>query len=275
MEDKTAPSTMISKIARVIDGQHRIAGLAAFKGESFDLSVTIFIEADISDQAQIFATVNLEQTKVNKSLVYDLFELAHSRSPQKTCHNIAVALDRDLKSPFYRRIRRLGMATEGRYFEPITQATFVEMLVAYISADPKADRDAILRGRNLSRLNADELVKFPFRNLFLDQKDIEIGTIVTNFFGAVRHKWPEAWDFKGRGGILDRTNGFRALMRFLRYAYLFVSAPGEVPSSDKFFQSCFQQIEAVDADFTLDNFPPGSAGEARLLRVLRRQETLL
>ena len=83
------PSTMISKIARVIDGQHRIAGLEKFVGESFDLSVTIFIGADISDQAQIFATVNLEQTKVNKSLVYDLFELAHSRSPQKTCHNIA------------------------------------------------------------------------------------------------------------------------------------------------------------------------------------------
>jgi DGQHR domain-containing protein len=107
-EDEATPSTNISQIARVIDGQHRIAGLLNFDGPMFELSVTIFIGADISDQAQIFATVNLEQTKVNKSLVYDLFELAHSRSPQKTCHNIAIALDRDDTSAFYKRIKRLA-----------------------------------------------------------------------------------------------------------------------------------------------------------------------
>jgi DGQHR domain-containing protein len=90
---ETVPSIALRMLARVLDGQHRIAGLSGFKGDQFDLSVTIFVGADIADQAHIFATVNLEQTKVNKSLVYDLYELSRSRSPQKTCHNIAVALD--------------------------------------------------------------------------------------------------------------------------------------------------------------------------------------
>lgn len=66
------PSIAISQIARVLDGQHRIAGLAKFKGVAFGLPVTIFIGSDIADQAYIFSTVNLEQTKVSRSLVYDL-----------------------------------------------------------------------------------------------------------------------------------------------------------------------------------------------------------
>jgi DGQHR domain-containing protein len=120
------PSTAIGDVARVLDGQHRIAGLERYRGEAFDVIVTIFVGADISDQAYIFATVNLEQRKVNRSLAYDLFALAKSRSPQKTCHNIAVAFDQDPDGPFHRRIKRLGIATPGRDFETITQATFVD-----------------------------------------------------------------------------------------------------------------------------------------------------
>ncbi len=108
-------------IAKVIDGQHRMEGLRAFVGEEFQVNVSIFIDADIADQAYIFSTVNLTQTKVNRSLAYDLFDLAKSKSPQKTCHNIAVALDENEKSPFYQRIKKTGVSTEGRFSETITQ----------------------------------------------------------------------------------------------------------------------------------------------------------
>ena len=60
---------------------------------NFDILVSLFVGSDIADQAHVFATVNLEQTKVGKSLAIDLFELARTRSPIKTCHNVAVALD--------------------------------------------------------------------------------------------------------------------------------------------------------------------------------------
>ena len=56
--DETTPSIAISEVARVLDGQHRIAGLENFKGNTFGLSVTIFIGSDIADQAYIFSTVN-------------------------------------------------------------------------------------------------------------------------------------------------------------------------------------------------------------------------
>ena len=269
-----APSIAIGRLARVLDGQHRIAGLRAFEGETFDVPVTIFVGADISDQAHIFATVNLEQTKVHKSLVYDLFSLARTRSPQKTCHNIAVALDRDKNSALHRRIKRLGFATEGRIFEPITQATFVESLMPYMSADPKKDRDLLLREKALQKLYGDDLYKMPFRNLFIDDKDLLITEIVANYFDAVRARWPDAWEETGRGRMLNRTNGFRALMRFLRNAYLDIAAPGQVPSAKKFLNDVFARMDLRDDDFTIDNFVPGSSGEGRLYRVLRGQEIL-
>jgi DGQHR domain-containing protein len=105
---------LYAQIARVLDGQHRIAGLEQYNGESFDVNVSIFVDIELEDQAYIFSVVNLAQTKVNKSLAYDLFELANSRSPQKTCHNIAVALDRHKDSALYHRIKRLGAGDSGR-----------------------------------------------------------------------------------------------------------------------------------------------------------------
>jgi DGQHR domain-containing protein len=267
--DDSEPTIAIRQLGRVIDGQHRIAGLEAFSGQKFDVSVTIFIEADIADQAHIFSTVNLEQTKVNKNLVYDLYELARSRSPQKTCHMIAVNLDRDDESPLYGRIKRLGFATEGADFEPISQATFVEGLMAHITRDPKLDRDKLLRGEKLEKAGGDELFQLVLRNLFVDGKDVEIMALVYNYFSAVKQRWPSAWDERGRGYMLNRTNGVRALLRFFRFAYTHVAHPGDPVSQQKFYERVFQPMTLKDGDFTTENFPPGTSGEAKLLQVLR------
>lgn len=272
--EETSPSIAIRQIGRVIDGQHRIAGLEAFAGEKFDVAVTVFVEADIADQGHIFSTVNLEQTKVHKNLVYDLYELARSRSPQKTCHLVAVTLDKDDQSPLHQRIKRLGFATEGRIFEPVGQATFVEGLMAHITNDSKADRDALLRGNPLSKLGGDDVFKLPLRNMFIEGRDLDIIQVVDNFFQAVRDRWPQAWDARGRGFVLNRANGVKALLRFFRYAYLKVGMPGDVPSREKFLANVFTPIAIQDKDFTIENFVPGSSGEARMVNVFRGKEVL-
>ncbi|SDR04821.1 DGQHR domain-containing protein [Rhizobiales bacterium GAS113] len=273
-QGEEAPSTAIRRVARVLDGQHRLAGLEKFSGQDFDLSTTIFIGADIADQAHIFATVNIEQTKVNKSLVYDLYELSRSRSPQKTCHNIVVALDRDPLSPFHKRIKRLGLATDGRVFEPVTQSLLVEGLIGYISAEPRLDRDRLLRGRPLERANGDELFKRPLRNIFVDGDDLRIIQIVYNYFVAIKERWPKAWDERGRGFMLNRTNGVKALLRFFRFAYAKVAAPGDAVPADRFLERVFRPIKLDEAAFTVENFLPGTGGEARLYRILRGKEEL-
>ena len=257
-------------IARVLDGQHRIAGLYNFDGPDFDVAVSLFVGADIADQAQIFSTVNLEQTKVNKSLAYDLFALAKSRSPQKTCHNVAVALDKDPQSPFYRSIKRLGVATEGRVGETITQANFVESLMGYISRTPKKDRDILLRGGKLPLENSDVLEVIPLRNLFISEKDMQIADLIWAYFDAIRKRWPEAWSFRGQGLMLNKTNGFRAAMRVFGPAYLHLAAPGDPVHSDAFFE-LFERSTLNDRDFSIERFVPGTGGEAELRRTWMAQ----
>jgi DGQHR domain-containing protein len=121
-------SVDFSKIARIIDGQHRVDGLANYRGDQFEVNVSIFVGTDISTQANIFSTVNLAQTKVNRSLVYDLLDYESKRSPQKTAHHITVALDKFPNGPFFHRIKRLGTGTAGRENETLTQAAVVEAL---------------------------------------------------------------------------------------------------------------------------------------------------
>lgn len=266
-EDK--PSIAIANLARVLDGQHRIAGLFEFKGETFELAVTIFVGSDAADQAYIFSTVNLEQTKVNKSLAYDLYELARTRSPQKTAHNVAVALDRNKESPFYQRIKRLGFATTDRKFETLTQATFVESLLGMISEDPKLDRDKLLRGIALDKASVDKQPKLIFRNLFIDNDDVKIATTLDNYFQAVRSRWPEAWAFQGQGWVLNKTNGFKALMRLLPRSFLHVQSPGNVASVAK-FEELFRRVKVDDDYFTVERFKPGTSGETELFGFFRK-----
>lgn len=262
------PSVAFRNLCRVLDGQHRIAGLESFTGINFEMPVSLFVGSDISDQAYVFATVNLEQNKVNKSLAYDLYELAKSRSPVKTCHNIAVQLDREKNSPFFHRIKRLGVTTEGRnsFEETIAQATFVEALVPYISNEPKLDRDLLLRGAKLSKPDVKEEARLCLRNLFIQEEDVKIGKIVEQYFIAVSSRWPKAWNSGGKGFILNRTNGFRALMKVFGKAYNFVANPGDYVPAAK-YGTLFDLVKVKDDYFNVNNFKPGSSGEADLRRL--------
>nr|WP_238486859.1 DGQHR domain-containing protein [Cupriavidus pauculus] len=270
--DKDDPERSVNRIeiAKVLDGQHRIEGLRGYTGSRFEVNVSIFIDMDIENQAYVFSTVNLAQTKVNKSLVYDLYEYSRARSPQKTCHNIAVALDKLESSAFHERIKRLGSATRGRTSETLTQATFVEALLPYFTTNKIADRDLYLRGKRPKAITSDESRKLIFRNMFIDERDMDIADIIHNFFGAVRDRWPQAWNHGGDGQMLNKTNGFRALVRVLRDAYLHLVAPGEVVSQGA-FMTLLRKSTLDDGDFTTDRFLPGTSGETSLYLTLCQQ----
>jgi len=265
-----------TQIARVLDGQHRIEGLFHLEPghPPFEINVSIFIEMDIESQAYIFSVVNLAQTKVSKSLVYDLFEYSRSRSPQKTAHTIAVALDRAEASPLHKRIKRLGVATQGRFTETLTQATFVEALLPYITPDATKDRDIYLRGSKPIKASADELRRFIFRNMFLEERDLEIADNLFNYFSAVRSRWPSAWNGSGDGAVLNKTNGFRALMRLFRRVYLHLASPGEIVEADS-FAKMLAMSKLKDGDFTTDRYKPGTSGETLLFNELADQMQLL
>ncbi len=261
------------RVAKIIDGQHRIAGLEGFQGR-FDMNVTIFLDMDLEDQAMTFATINIEQTKVNRSLVFDLYEYQKAPSPQKTCHNIARLLNSEADSPLQGRIKILGLST-GEPFEFITQATFVGKLLDYISVNPMKDRDLIKRNGKRSAASAalpkDE-TKLIFRELFRSDQDEKIARIVWNYFTAVARRWPTAWHSNERGDMLNRSQGFSALMRFLGPVYRAYGEKDRLSISS--VSTVLSEIAFTDSHFRTENYAPGTSGESALFRDLRAQSGL-
>ncbi len=260
-------------VAKVLDGQHRIAGLRHFKnsGDKFQVIVSIYIDMDIEDQAIVFATINKEQKNVSNSLVQDLFAFAKSRSPQKTAHNIARALSQKEESPFYRKIKILGSANR-KETETITQDTFAKNIIKYISSDPQTDRDFYKRnkgksGKHLPLLvKEQEMKKLFLRNIFIqDEDDIKIAQLLYNYFYIVDEKWPNAWRNLQPNIILNRTTGFVALMRFFKDAYLSFNRIGEVITKDE-FRTIFANIQLEEEDFNKERYVPGSSGIGELYR---------
>lgn len=252
-------------VAKIIDGQHRIAGLKSYRGPVFEVNCTIFLDMDVEDQANVFATINITQTKVSKSLVYDLYEYAKSRSPQKTSHNIARLLNRESSSPFAGRIKALGVATKGVKDQTLTQAAFVERLLPLISREPMKDRDDLKRGKAIAQAPENLRSALIFREMFIRERDSDIARVLWNYFGAAQRRWSDAWNTVERGNILNRTTGFAALMRFLPIVYRNSNAPDGVPPLG-YFEGVFNAIGIGDSEFTPDNYKPGSSGEAALAR---------
>lgn len=270
--DDQAPdlSIKLEEVASIIDGQHRLKGLEEAKKDEFEVSVSIFIGPDDATDAMLFSIVNLAQTKVNRSLVYDLFSLAKSRSPEKTCHEIVVALDRMDESPFRNRIKRLGVATDGRFGETLSQATIVKGILPYITNDPLADRD---RGKRFGFWDQSLMRDFQkriFYEFFRRNEDVKILDNLLNYFNAIRAKWPEAWARTGRGNIINRTNGFNGFIRFMRPAYLYCTTEPIVVKQEA-YAAILDRVQLKDEDFNPNRFLPGTSGSTHLFDILIEQ----
>jgi DGQHR domain-containing protein len=263
-------SISIDQAATIIDGQHRLKGLEEAGSFDFELTVSVFVGIDDATEASLFSIVNLAQTKVNKSLVYDLFALARSRSPEKTCHEIVVALDRLDDSPFHSRIKRLGVATEGRFGETLSQATIVKGLLPYISDDPLVDRDRGKRFGFWEPAMARDISKRIFYEFFRRGEDAKILANIINYFNAVKSRWPKAWENTGAGNIINRTNGFNGFIRFLRPAYLSITTTPEVVAQE-IFRKIFERVNLRDDDFTSVRFIPGTGGSTKLYHTLMEE----
>jgi DGQHR domain-containing protein len=252
------------KVGSIIDGQHRLSGFTELNWDGFDLITSIFIDLPIEDQAMVFATINLKQTKVSASLVYDLFEETKFRSPEKTCHNISKSLNQESGSPFYHQIKPLGKR-EPEYDGKLTQATFVRRLLTHVCKNPEAIRDLIKRG-DKPDLNDPRNTGCIFWRFFCEEKDFAILKVMTNYFKAVESVFPVDWN--SDDSPLSRTIGYGALMRLLEPLARKGLAEATPTLDFAFFSEQFTKAANL-APFTFQKYPASGGGETDIYNDLR------
>lgn len=207
----------------IVDGQHRFFGMLklykkAKEGnsilddttrqiinylDSYHFNCTILVNYDLWEQAQVFASVNFNQKKVNKSLFYDIYGITlpdnnYITIPKQNeiyiAHQLVKHLDSSEKSPFNGFVRMLG---KGEGF--ISQAFLVECFMKHLSENG-IWYDTVKALKETGKLNG-----LPAHEL-------------TAYLAAIRFTfmeyWPDVVTTKPTS-LLCKTTGIGAIMQFL------------------------------------------------------------
>ncbi len=218
------------KISTIIDGQHRLHGFEYASRAEMDLLCSIYLDLPKAYQAYLFATINFNQQKVERSLAYELFgfnlddEPEDTWSPEKAAVYLSRRMNTAEDSPFRHHIflaaqddDTLSKVKASDVQWAVSTATVVDGILRLISKNPRRDRDtmhkiALGKGRSRSILATIE-DDSPLRQLYIKVNDRAIYLILINFFAAVdRVFWKNAKD----NSYIFKTVGIQALFQVLR-----------------------------------------------------------
>ena len=264
-----------TKLAPIIDGQHRLFGFTEASPDRLETPVlcSIFLDLPRPYQAYLFATINSTQKPVDRSQTYELFgynideEPAETWSPEKLAVFLARKLNTDVGSPLLGRIlvaaendfaiSRADAKAQGRWM--VSTATIVDGITRLISSSPKKDADALRTGSDYTRakLPLGGRSVPPLRRLYLEVRDKVLLSAVSNFFGSLLSIMET--DLSS-DSYLTKTVGMQALFDVLR-----VLAPLALKDKDfsrEWFASKLTPI--ADVDFSDDAFKQAS-GQGRTM----------
>jgi DNA phosphorothioation-associated DGQHR protein 1 len=218
--------------ASIIDGQHR---LHAFKHlppgapeRAMELLCVVFLELPTPYHAYVFATINFNQKKVDRSLAYELFGFDVDERPAQlwSPETLAVYLTRLLNtedgSPMYRSIFPAADSeaifsnnSDGAGLVRISMATVVDGILRVLSKNPQEDRNTVRRPGNkeIGRKSLAPIKGLPLREFYINGNDKAIYDILCNYFSAVAAK---IWTPAGANSYLKKTVGIQAAFDILR-----------------------------------------------------------
>ena len=218
------------KLAAVIDGQHRLFSFARAETEamqSMDLLCSIFIDLPKALQAQIFATINSNQKKVDRSLTYELFgynvsdEDADYWTPDKLAVFFARKLATDKESPLRGRIMvapKRDKALEDLAAEAdwkVSTAVVVDGVLRLFSSNPKRDANLMRKDEASPRseLSGGPKDRSPLREVYINGNDALLYTMILNYLKASDMIF---WKNASRDSFIVRTIGVQAIFDILR-----------------------------------------------------------
>lgn len=270
--------------ASIVDGQHRIQGMkkALSDGmDDFDLVCAIYMDLPTPKQAEVFATINFNQQKVDKSLAYQLFgyDLDASEreywSPDTLAISITRLLGKQSSSPLKNHIG-VGVKESKLLFETVSEeqeyytdpwkvstSTMVGGISSLISKDPIRDRYAIHKRRlfkkDRSVLELGEKNTPPLRHLYLSFKDETIYNVIESFFCSVeKNLW------KSSETILRKTIGIQALFDILGAIIERIDfSSGKLPEKDYLIEQFDRFLLRVDVE-AIDSIGKNYSGSGKV-----------
>ena len=173
--------------AQIIDGQHRVAGIAAAIVENPDfsnlvLSVAIYDHLTTQECADIFLSINTEQKTVPRSLVFDLYGIASEGTIDPAAvraRDIAVILNESDESAYQKNIKFPGTPMRKGGIALSTAVTAIKPLVEESGT---------------------------FEQVGITEFELQ-QQIVLNYFDALRNQYGDAWN--------DRSNAFQYAAGFI------------------------------------------------------------
>jgi DNA phosphorothioation-associated DGQHR protein 1 len=249
------------KSASIIDGQHRLNGFDYIKDESrldMELLCSIFFDLPNPYQAYLFATINGNQKKVDKSLALEQFgyfiekEEKESWTPEKLAANIARKLNFDKASPLYSLIKLAPIYNNEDFIQLnksnwlISTSAMIEGILSLFTSNYKRDRiemmnKKIFYGRDRKMLkNLKD--SSPLRDEFLNYKDDDIENVISTFFRIVNEK---IWLNTDNNSYLKKTIGIQVLFDLLKESLKknkelnsdIIDSISHVDFSDNYFQA--------------------------------------
>lgn len=224
----TIPSA--DKLAAIIDGQHRLFSFARAEPAAMremNLLCSVFVDLPKALQAQIFATINSTQKRVDRSLTYELFgynvsdEEEQYWTPDKLAVFFTRKLATDSESPLRGRIlvapkrdaalEELAANASWR----VSTAVVVDGILRLFSSNPKRDANLMRKDDTKPRgeLRSGSKDNSPLRDIFIEENDALIYKMVLNYLKACEEIF---WESATSNSFIFRTIGVQAVFDILR-----------------------------------------------------------
>lgn len=203
---------------QIVDGQHRLAGLFISDIDvqnDFEVPAVILFNATKHTCAKIFSDINGNQSTVNKSVIYDLYELMDPNEKNyidneqlqriQSLHSICKTFNTDPKSPLYKHLKMLGVGNGA-----ISQAFFIKYVddaITNVGFDIK---------KTQSIYNQLFVYLKCFQRIFKNQWPVLEKDSYVNTFEFYDHSSKVLKEMKSQ---LLKTNGFGAIMMLFPDVY--------------------------------------------------------
>lgn len=259
----------------VIDGQHRLNAFnfAEESCKDIELVCSIFIDLPNPYQAYLFATINGNQKRVDKSLALELFGFDVENEPQNTWspEKLAVYFTRKFNftkgSPLYQKIKLAPLFSEledlvNKDKWLLSTAAMVDGIMSLISSNPQKDRDMLAMKKTSIWSDKTRSVlinngKPVLRYLYLGSKDDELYSILEKYFCSVK---TILWDNATNDSVILKTIGISVLFDILKSIL-------EVNGIQESYDLYINKIK--DVNYSSHYFALSGGGKTKLRRILK------